>query len=166
VVNFGETTKYPRSMAELYNAVFPEAGWIMHSRRVWHKSWPLVKFSPSGIHHTIPAAEFEHIWAFRKPPNSKEDKRDTKLSAHGVWTAEGKAPPHHPCSFPVDLCRKVITLWSDPGDLVVDPMMGSGAVLAACAELGRRGVGIEQNPRYVQSAVKWLNDEVLEGLTK
>lgn len=153
VVNFGETTKYPRTMAELYNAVFTEAGWIMHSRRIWHKNWPLVKFSPSGIQHTIPAAEWEYLWTFRKPPNEKEEKRDTKLSAHGVWEPGGKnACPDHPAAFPIELVEQVLTLWSSPGDLVVDPFMGSGTTGLGCFKLGRDFIGIEINQEYYNLA--------------
>lgn len=48
--------------------------------------------------------------------------------------------------------------WSsDPGDLVLDPFMGSGTTLLACRQLGRRAVGIEIEERYCDLAIQRLN---------
>ncbi len=41
---------------------------------------------------------------------------------------------------------------SRPGDLVLDPFLGSGTTLAVASQLGRRGVGCELNPEYVKLA--------------
>lgn len=75
-----------------------------------------------------------------------------------VWTFDPgyrKAHPgypdahQHPATFPYALARDHITTWTNPGDLVIDPMAGSGTTLAAAAELGRRAVGIEIHEPYV-----------------
>ena len=56
----------------------------------------------------------------------------------------------HPAPFPEALARDHILSWSNPGDLVLDPFAGSGTTLKAAKELGRRWVGIEVNPAYVE----------------
>lgn len=56
----------------------------------------------------------------------------------------------HNAPFPLDLARDHILSWSNPGDVVLDPFAGSGTTLLAAKELGRRYVGIEINPEYVQ----------------
>ena len=54
----------------------------------------------------------------------------------------------HPAIFPYRLAADHITTWSNPGDLVLDPMAGSGTTLRAAVNLGRRAVGVEVNPTY------------------
>ena len=45
-----------------------------------------------------------------------------------------------------------VELHSKPGDLVLDPFMGSGTTGVACALLGRRFIGVERDAEYVQIA--------------
>jgi site-specific DNA-methyltransferase (adenine-specific) len=60
----------------------------------------------------------------------------------------------HPCPRPLDQMRHVVEQWVKPGDLVLDPFMGSGTTGVACAKLGRRFIGIEIEPRYFDIACK------------
>ncbi len=59
----------------------------------------------------------------------------------------------HPTQKPVSLMRWIVDKWTNPGDLVFDPYMGSGPVARACLDLGRRYVGIEIVEEYCQAAV-------------
>ena len=61
---------------------------------------------------------------------------------------EGFLPHEHPATFPRRLAADHIRSWSNPGDLVLDPMAGSGTTLRAAVDLGRRAVGVEVNPQY------------------
>jgi DNA modification methylase len=54
----------------------------------------------------------------------------------------------HPAQFPEALARDHIVSWSNPGDLVLDPFMGSGTTARAAKDLGRDFIGIEFNPVY------------------
>ena len=54
----------------------------------------------------------------------------------------------HPAIFPPALAIDHIKSWSNPGDLVVDPMAGSGTTLRAAKMLNRRSIGIEINEEY------------------
>ena len=67
----------------------------------------------------------------------------------------------HPAIFPQDLAADHIKSWTNPGDLVLDPMCGSGTTLRAAADLGRRGVGIEVNPEYCALIRQRMAQEVL-----
>jgi site-specific DNA-methyltransferase (adenine-specific) len=67
----------------------------------------------------------------------------------------------HPCQKPVSLLAYLIEKTTKPGDLIVDPFMGSGSVARACLDTGRRYVGIEIHEPYVQIAVKRLSQAVL-----
>jgi len=56
----------------------------------------------------------------------------------------------HPAVFPLQLAKDHITSWSNEGDLVYDPFMGSGTVAKACVELNRRWIGSEISEEYCQ----------------
>jgi DNA modification methylase len=71
----------------------------------------------------------------------------------------------HPTQKPVVLMRWVLGLMSKPGDLILDPYMGSGPVLRAAKDLGRRAIGIEIEERYCEIAAKRLGQGVLPLLT-
>jgi modification methylase len=68
----------------------------------------------------------------------------------------------HPGKMLPALARRIITEYSDPGDLVVDPMCGVGTTLVEAAALGRRCVGVELEPRWAGLAVANL-DHILMG---
>jgi site-specific DNA-methyltransferase (adenine-specific) len=58
----------------------------------------------------------------------------------------------HPAPFPVELPEQLIRLYTFVNDLVLDPFMGSGSALVAAARLGRRYVGYDLDPGYVELA--------------
>lgn len=68
----------------------------------------------------------------------------------------------HPAPFPVELPEQLIRLYTYEDDLVLDPFMGSGSTLVAAARLGRRYVGYDLDPRYVDIA-RGRVAEVLTG---
>ena len=67
----------------------------------------------------------------------------------------------HPTQKPVALMRWIIEKWTEPGDLVFDPYMGSGPIARACADLGRRYIGVEIVEEYCQAAVDRLRQMTL-----
>ena len=68
----------------------------------------------------------------------------------------------HPAQKPVSLMRWIIEKWTDPGDLIFDPYMGSGPIAQACYELGRRYVGVEIVEEYCEAAARRLNQQVMQ----
>jgi len=68
----------------------------------------------------------------------------------------------HPTQKPVGLMRWIVDRWTEPGDLVLDPYMGSGPVAQACYELGRRYIGIELVEDYCAIAVSRLSQQTLD----
>ena len=60
------------------------------------------------------------------------------------WKKDGREIPRiHPAQKPVNLLRQLISIFTDPGDVVIDPCAGSGSTLRAARELGRNSYGFE-----------------------
>lgn len=64
----------------------------------------------------------------------------------------------HPNEKPLRLMQSVVGTHSNEGDVVLDPFMGSGTTLAACATMGRAGIGIEIDEGYFDIACKRIRD--------
>jgi site-specific DNA-methyltransferase (adenine-specific) len=64
----------------------------------------------------------------------------------------------HPTQKPVDLCVYLIETYSNPGDAILDPFMGSGTTGVACVQTGRNFIGIEIDPGYFKIAEKRIHD--------
>ncbi|WMW24352.1 site-specific DNA-methyltransferase [Methanolobus sediminis] len=56
----------------------------------------------------------------------------------------------HPAQKPIELFKWILENYSNPGDLVLDPFLGSGTTLRACRETNRNCIGFEKNPEYEQ----------------
>jgi modification methylase len=65
----------------------------------------------------------------------------------------------HPAPFPVELPEHLIRLFTFKDDLVLDPFMGSGSALVAAARLGRRYIGYDLDPSYVEIARRRVDEE-------
>ena len=90
------------------------------------------------------------------------------LPRDNVWTfdtgngQEDDAAKKHPAIFPLALAKDHIRTWSNPGDLVADPMAGSGTTLRAAKELGRRAIGVEIHADYLPIITERLSQDMLD----
>lgn len=74
---------------------------------------------------------------------------------HGVFI-EPKVNTEHPTGKPVTLVSQLIELFTDPGETILDPFMGSGTTLVAAKKLGRKAIGIEISQDYCRIAKERL----------
>jgi modification methylase len=144
--------------------ILQDAGFWMLNDIIWRKSNPMPNFKGTrftNAHETL-------IWAAK----TKETKPTFNYAAmkalnDGVqmrsdWTmpicsggerlknADGKKS--HPTQKPEALLHRVLLSSTNPGDVVLDPFFGSGTTGAAAKRLGRRFIGIERDPDYLQVA--------------
>ncbi len=96
-------------------------------------------------------------------------------SGHARWNAGGKRGVYthnvnnpertglHPTEKPRRLMAEIIGDFSNPGQLICDPFMGSGTTGVAAVQMGRRFIGIEMNPTYFDIACKRIEDAQRQG---
>ena len=65
-------------------------------------------------------------------------------------------PRIHPTQKPVRLLKRLISIFTDPGDVVIDCCAGSGSTLRAAWELGRQAYGFEVDRRFFTDAVEQM----------
>jgi site-specific DNA-methyltransferase (adenine-specific) len=154
-----------------YLRIFQNVGWMYQTSIVWNEqnisrrtawgSW----LSPSAPFVTAPVemiAVFYKGDSFRRPAKDGlrgDITRDEFLPwTLGLWSFAGANPRRvgHPAPFPEELPRRLIKLYSYPGDLVLDPFVGSGTTMIAARKLGRQSLGVEINPTYCDLTVRNL----------
>ncbi len=62
----------------------------------------------------------------------------------------------HPATFPIALAKKIISLFTHEGELVLDPFVGSGTTLLAAQDLNRNAIGFDLQENYVELCAKRL----------
>ena len=123
------------------------------------------------------------VWPvpFLKGADGVNRKTKRSLSEHkvrnNIWSyAVGKNGTtsdmyafKHPAMFPENLARDHILSWSDPGELVFDPMCGAGTTCKMAKATGRRWLGVDVSAEYTAIAqrrvegVQWKSVEVPES---
>ena len=85
--------------------------------------------------------------------------KDTKIKSN-VWdiAPETRKVRGHPAVFPLQLAKDHIKSWSNEGDIILDPFMGSGTTAIAALELGRSFIGFEISDEYCKIAGNRIND--------
>ena len=140
-----------RHVARLAESPLPDHRFVRFG--IWNKTNGAPQFTGDR-----PAQGFEAIAILHR--------EDEKLCWNGggsraVWTYAKEPHNEHPTQKPEPLIRELVQLFSNPGDLLVDPFMGSGTTLRAAKDLGRRAIGIEIEEKYCEIAAKRMAQEVL-----
>lgn len=80
---------------------------------------------------------------------------------HGNFVAPIMQGTGHPTAKPLSILETIIERFTSPGDLVIDPFMGSGSTLVAAQNTGRDAHGVDLNPEYVALAHERLAQQPL-----
>lgn len=126
------------------------------------KSYPLIfvkNFSAQVLKanmKVVNACEYAVVLYRDKLPKFRNIGADGK--GHMVfnwfeWERDGKdIPKIHPTQKPVNVLKKLIEIFTDEGDVVIDPVAGSGSTLRACMELNRSCYGFEIKKNFYKEA--------------
>ena len=119
----------------------PSSSWIVWDRDSGNSNTADAELAWTNLGGTV--RKFRHLW--------NGLCRDSEIGHHV-----------HPTQKPVALMRWILDKWTEPGDLILDPYMGSGPIARACADLGRRYIGIEIVEEYVDAAINRLGQTTLD----
>ena len=131
-----------------------DAGWWLRSEIIWHKpnAHPeSVRDRPTKAHETVfllsKSQDYYYDIDAVRGPNHRRLRT--------VWDIPTEpqrrngADDDHPAMMPMTLARRCVAITSRPHDVVLDPYAGSGTTLLAARDLGRKWVGVELNPTFV-----------------
>jgi len=93
-------------------------------------------------------------------------KKMTKHNIPNIFSVARLSNSHILTEKPVSIINELILNSTSKGDLVLDPFVGSGTTCVASQKLGRKWIGIDINPEYVEMAKKRLRRECSQKLTK
>ena len=77
------------------------------------------------------------------------------------WPRENANEKIHPTQKPVALLEKLIAIFTDEGDVVIDPVAGSGSTLIAAENLNRKSFGFEIKMNFFKDATRWITENKL-----
>lgn len=75
------------------------------------------------------------------------------------WPRDNQSEKIHPTQKPVELLKTLIEIFTDEGDVVIDPCAGSGSTIVAAERLNRKGYGFEIKKDFYLKANKWILEE-------
>jgi len=79
--------------------------------------------------------------------------------------AKGQQDERHICPLQLDVIERCLTLYSNPGDLVLDPFNGIGSTGYQAVKMGRKYIGVELKPEYAKQASKFLQQAESQSAT-
>jgi len=151
-----------------------DAGFVLIGRWIWWKyksgtATTKARYSLyNNLKHTIPRpiSNWEYCFAFMKRGYVPEGKIERKVDftreqwiewSSGVWYIPADSRNWMPFEdvsesavFPVELPKRFIKIYSNPGDVVLDPFLGSGTTMLAAKMLRRSCIGIELQKKFLQ----------------
>lgn len=136
------------------------AGLYLYDKRIWQKdpAWANSKWTTSTLKAV---SETEDLYVFWKPGEyvvNRDRLTPSEWKEWGlrqIWNIPSvRANDIHQAMFPIGLAYRVIKLYTDEGDTVLDPFLGSGTTALAAIETNRNYIGIELMEQYAELARK------------
>jgi len=142
-----------------FQKVADDLNWPIESLLIWDKCW----IGPGGPNGLRPSYEMVALWAGEGFSIGDRGIPDIKRVQ---WSSN--KPTGHPAEKPLELVKWLIEISTKPGDLIVDPFMGSGTTGVACVQTGRDFIGIDCDPFWFDYAERRIREAqaqpMLEGV--
>lgn len=131
-----------------------EAGFCTVNHLIWKYQFGVFtrKKYVTSHYHILFAVKDSKNYTFHKAEHYPED---VWIINREYWKGKKKTPT----KLPLDLVRKILRFSSSPGDLILDPFMGSGTVPVVAHEMGRNFMGFEVVEEYFRFAQERLSGE-------
>ena len=154
----------------IINFIFQIVGVEIINEVVWYKrnAFPnLAGRRLTASHETLLWAHTgekkrQYYFDYKKSKDFADPLKERGKQMRSVWdipnnkekyeTAHGK----HPTQKPLSVCKRIVSISTKPGDVVLSPFAGAGSECVAAKELGRNYLGIELDPKYVEIATRRL----------
>jgi site-specific DNA-methyltransferase (adenine-specific) len=164
-VNIANTGRNPYlPLSDYLSMIMLDTGFKMRGEIIWHKgaSAGVSTAWGSWMSASNPCLRdtHEYILVFSKGAfgrgRTKEQKSTITKEEFASWTksvwdiqADSAKKRGHPAPFPEEIPRRLVRLYTFPGDLVLDPFAGSGTTAAVSIAEGRRWAAYELNAEYI-----------------
>ena len=147
---------------ERFGTAMQDDGWLVRNVIVWWKT----NGKPEAVNDR-PTDAWEPIYQLSKGPRYYYDRAASRrldrlfgqedANTRNVWAIPSEPLNEaHYSAFPTELPRRCILLGSEPGDLILDPFLGSGRTALGALDHGRSCVGIELRTEYVEMAARQI----------
>jgi len=149
--------------------------WQFHEEIIWRKVTGGIDRFGFTIQHPYPTyyranIMHEHILVLRKGQTHHRKNAKSKLAidevmkkdtSNSIWNITPVPPKFidHPCPFPEEIPYRLITLYSNINDIVLDPFVGSGQTTKVAKYLKRHYIGVDSMKDYVEMAKKRLSEK-------
>ena len=146
-----------------HEAVAEICGFRISTRIYWQptdrplRSGKKIKTRILNGYFRAPEVETFSIFRFpgdhRKRSGARAETPEESWLTESFWRTPGEsAQPRHPHASPPEVMRRLIALFTEPGDLVLDPFCGGGGLLDVARNMGRNAVGFEIDPARAEMA--------------
>lgn len=143
------------------------SGLFLYDKRIWKKdpAWANSKWTTNTLKSV---SETEDIYIFWKPGEYVVNRN--RLSSlewkewgyRQIWEIPSvRTNDIHQAMFPEELASRIIRLYTDEGDIVLDPFLGSGTTAIAAIKAKRNFIGIELLKKYADLASKRINNTII-----
>lgn len=148
-----------------------DTGTVVYNHKPRHKSGVLIKpeswfpnelvqvdevvWDRGSTHNHCPSFVYQHterLYVLTRPSGKRTFKNDGSSDVWRMDRAPSIVGSTHDARYPLELARKCIRLWSNPGDTVCDPYSGSGTTMIAATLEGRKFVGAEMLEKHFEDA--------------
>jgi DNA modification methylase len=145
-----------------------DAGLYLYDRKIWIKdpAWANSRWTTNTYKGV---SEYEDLYIFWKPGEYSIDR--SKLTnkewrdwgSRSLWYIDSvRRNDVHEAMFPVALAERVIRLYTDKEDIVLDPFMGSGTTAIAAIKTDRHFIGFDKEEMYVELAKRQIHAEQIK----